>query len=253
MKFSFFAAPGEEASAAKKELTKRYGHVDASEADILVALGGDGTMLELLHYSCDMEQKVYGMNRGSVGFLTNPYELDDLVQRVERAIEITIHPLRMRCEDKYGKAYEALAFNEVSLFREQRQAAKIKVWVNGVERMEEMISDGVLVATPAGSTAYNLSADGPIIPLQAQVLAITPISPFRPRRWKGALLPNIAEIEFEMIEPGKRPVSATADYKEIRDVSKVSVRESRSIGKTLLFNPDHTLDERILKEQFLEV
>jgi NAD+ kinase len=158
----------------------------------------------------------------------------------------------MKCEDKYGKTYEALAFNEVSLFREQRQAAKIKVHVNGIERMEEMICDGVLVATPAGSTAYNLSADGPIIPLQAHVLAMTPISPFRPRRWKGALLPNVAEIHFEIIEPGKRPVSATADYQEIRDIKEVSVRESRSIGKTLLFNPDHTLDERILKEQFLE-
>lgn len=251
MKLAFFAAPGGEAQSAKKELVKLYGNVSEDEADIIVALGGDGTMLETLHHTIELNKPVYGMNRGSVGFLTNPYEAENLPERLADVLDIIIHPLRMNVVDKYGKTYEALAFNEVSLFREQRQAAKIKVSVNTVERIPELVCDGILVSTPAGSTAYNLSASGPILPLDANVLALTPISPFRPRRWRGAILPNTADFEFEVLEPGKRPVSATADNKEFRDVQKLSVHESRSIGRSLLFNPDHGLYERILTEQFI--
>ena len=253
MRLAFFAARGKEADAARQELTKLYGDCDIREADIIVALGGDGTMLEALHHTIelDMDKPVYGMNRGNVGFLTNPYHAEDLVNRLSNVLDILIHPLRMEAVDNNGDMYEALAFNEVSLFREQRQAAKIKVSVNDVERIPELVCDGVLVSTPAGSTAYNLSASGPIVPLDANILALTPISPFRPRRWRGALLPNTAQFGFEVLEADKRPVSATADNKEFRDIQRVSIHESRSISRRLLFNPDHGLYERILTEQFI--
>ena len=253
MKLSFFAARGEEAHVAKQELTRLYGDYDVQDADIIVALGGDGTMLEALHHTIalDMDKPVYGMNRGNVGFLTNPYHVESLVERLSNILEIVIHPLRMEAVDKQGNTHEALAFNEVSLFREQRQAAKIKVSVNDIERIPELVCDGVLVSTPAGSTAYNLSASGPIVPLDANILALTPISPFRPRRWRGALLPNTAQFGFEVLEADKRPVSATADNKEFRNIQKVNIHESRSISRRLLFNPDHGLYERILTEQFI--
>lgn len=253
MKLAFFAARGDEAHAAKQELVKLYGDYDTQDADVIVALGGDGTMLEALHHTIDldMDKPVYGMNRGNVGFLTNPYHVENLVERLSNILEIVIHPLLMQAVDKHGDSHEALAFNEVSLFREQRQAAKIKVFVNDIERIPELVCDGVLVSTPAGSTAYNLSASGPIVPLDANILALTPISPFRPRRWRGALLPNTAQFGFEVLEADKRPVSATADNKEFRDIQKVNIHESRSISRRLLFNPDHGLYERILTEQFI--
>ena len=253
MKLAFYVARGEEAHAAKQELTKLYGEFDIQDADVIVALGGDGTMLEALHHTIelDMDKPVYGMNRGNIGFLTNPYHIENLVERLSNILEIVIHPLRMEAVDKHGDIHEALAFNEVSLFREQRQAAKIKVSVNDIERIPELVCDGVLVSTPAGSTAYNLSANGPIVPLDANILALTPISPFRPRRWRGALLPNTAKFGFEVLEADKRPVSATADNKEFRDIQKVNIHESRSISRKLLFNPDHGLYERILTEQFI--
>ena len=253
MKLAFFAAPGDEAHAAKQELTRLYGDHSADDADVIVALGGDGTMLEALHYTIelDMDKPVYGMNRGNVGFLTNPYHVENLIERLSDVLEIVIHPLWMNAVDRHGDSHEALAFNEVSLFREQRQAAKIGVAVNEIERIPELVCDGVLVSTPAGSTAYNLSASGPILPLDANILALTPISPFRPRRWRGALLPNTAHFSFNVLEADKRPVSATADNKEFRNIQSVNIHESRSISRTLLFNPDHGLYERILTEQFI--
>jgi NAD+ kinase len=208
-------------------------------------------MLEALHETGSKDIPVYGMNRGSLGFLLNPYKPDDLVHRLEKAQRVTIHPLRMSATDHDGKTYESIAFNEVSLLRQVRQAAKIAIRIDGVERLDELICDGIMVATPAGSTAYNLSAHGPIIPLSANVLALTPISAFRPRRWRGALLPCSAQIEFDILEGDKRPVSATADDFEVRNVRKVSIQQADNVSKTVMFDPDYSLEERILKEQFL--
>ena len=253
-KFTFWSSSTEKATVAKKALVGLYGDVPLKEADALIVLGGDGSMLEAMHETLPYDKPVYGLNYGSVGFLMNPSHEDDfekLPERLKQARQTEIYPLRMAATDKYGKTYEAVAFNEVSLFREQRQAAKMKVFVNGDEHIEELVCDGALVATPAGSTAYNFSAGGPILPLNANLLALTPISAFRPRRWKGALLPQDVEIEIEIIEPGHRPVSATADFKEFRDVVKVSVRQSQGIRKILMFDPDHALGDRILREQFV--
>ncbi len=250
-KITFLAAQTDEADEALKVLTGLYGQYPPEEADVIVALGGDGTMLENLHKTMELEKPVYGMNRGGVGFLLNPYRAEELPERLANAQSVTIHPLRMQATCQDGREIEALAFNEVSLFRETRYAARVSITVDGIERMPELICDGVLVSTPAGSTAYNLSAHGPIMPLSANVLALTPISAFRPRRWRGALLPSHAEISFRVLEAKKRPVGVAADFREIRDVVQVDVRESRKIGCTLLFDPDHNLEERILKEQFL--
>jgi NAD+ kinase len=210
-------------------------------------------MLESLHKHMDRSVPIYGMNRGTVGFLMNEYSEDDLRARLERAEQVQLHPLRMIAEriSNNGETQTALAINEVSLLRESRQAAKIRVAIDGVVRLEELICDGMIVATPAGSTAYNLSAHGPIIPIGAPLMAMTPISAFRPRRWRGALLPGKAEVRFEILEARKRPVSATADYTEVRDVARVTIREDRSLTTNLLFDPEHNLEERILKEQFL--
>ena len=208
-------------------------------------------MLETLHRYLHRGVPIFGMHRGSVGFLMNGYAADGLRERIARAAPVRIHPLQMRATDVHGAEHEALAFNEVSLLRETRQTAKLRISIDHVVRVEELIADGVLVATPVGSTAYNFSAHGPIIPLGAGVLALTPISAFRPRRWRGALLPHAAEVRFDVLEAEKRPVSAVADYTEVRDVLSVTVRENRDLAFTLLFDPEHNLEERVLKEQFL--
>ncbi len=217
---------------------------------MIVALGGDGFMLRTLHRHQNLGKPVYGMKLGTVGFLLNQYHFDDLEGRIARAQATVLRPLRMQAHSESGATVEALAFNEVSLLRQTKQAAHVRVSLNGVVRIEELMCDGVLVATPAGSTAYNLSAHGPILPIGSQLLAMTPISPFRPRRWRGAVLPATTEIKFEILDPYKRPVSATADSNEVRDVIEVLVRESTEHTMTLLFDPEHNLEERILNEQF---
>jgi NAD+ kinase len=250
---AFVASDAEEAQTALDTLGRRYEHVPPEEADVIVALGGDGLMLESLHKHMDRSVPIYGMNRGTVGFLMNEYSEDDLRARLDRAEQVQLHPLRMIAERiaNNGETQTALAINEVSLLRESRQAAKIRVAIDDVVRLEELICDGMIVATPAGSTAYNLSAHGPIIPIGAPLMAMTPISAFRPRRWRGALLPGKAQVRFEILEAKKRPVSATADYTEVRDVTRVTIHEDRSLTTNLLFDPEHNLEERILKEQFL--
>lgn len=251
MKIHFIHSSSPEAQDAFKSLQLLYGQTEIADAEAVVALGGDGTMLEALHQSVGYQIPVYGMNRGSVGFLMNPFITEGLIEKIQTAHRQEIRPLSMKATDENGKTYDALAFNEVSLLREVRQAAKIKIIIDNVERLAELICDGVLVATPAGSTAYNLSAHGPIIPLSSDVLALTPISAFRPRRWRGALLPSHVSIRFEILESGKRPVSATADDFEVRQVRSVEISQNIEISKTILFDPDHSLEERILKEQFL--
>jgi NAD+ kinase len=247
---AILAAQNEAARAAQETLAARYGAAPPERADVIVALGGDGFMLETLHRFLRRGTPVYGMNRGSVGFLMNDYREDDLPARIAAAQAATLHPLRMLAEANGSAPVEALAINEVSLLRESRQAAKVRILVDGKERLAELICDGVLVSTPAGSTAYNLSAHGPIVPLDAKLLPLTPISAFRPRRWRGALLPADVEVVFEILEPDKRPVAAVADYTEVRDVRRVTVREAREVSLTLLFDPDHGLSERIIAEQF---
>jgi len=246
----FLAAATEKAAAARARLAARYGDAPAEQAAAIVALGGDGAMLETQHRLLGRNIPVYGMNCGSVGFLMNDYREDELLRRLAEAQAAVLHPLRMRTTAQDGTVQEALAINEVSLLREVRQAAKIRILVDGKVRLPELICDGVLVSTPAGSTAYNLSAHGPIVPLGANLLPLTPISAFRPRRWRGALLPADAEVVFEILEPGKRPVAAVADYTEVREVRRVEVREDRGVSLTLLFDPDHGLSERIIAEQF---
>lgn len=249
--FHFIAARTAEAQGAMADLVALYAQAPLDSADVVVALGGDGTMLAALHDSIGGNAPVYGMNLGSVGFLMNPYRRDDLPARVRAAQRVQVHPLAMVATDRAGAVHRALAFNEVSLLRQVRQAAKIGIQIDGVERLGELICDGILVATAAGSTAYNLSAHGPIIPFGSSILALTPISAFRPRRWRGALLPSHVRINFRILDPEKRPVSATADDVEVRDVAQVEIRQAEDVTKTILFDPDHSLEERILKEQFL--
>ena len=232
-------------------MRKRHHDVGAADADIIVALGGDGFMLQTLHAFLGTGKPIYGMNLGSVGFLMNEYRPDKLIERLDAAERAVVHPLRMKAHTARG-ATEALAFNEVSLLRQTRQAAKIRIVVDEKIRIGELICDGVLVSTPAGSTAYNQSAHGPILPIDAALLALTPISAFRPRRWHGALLPHRARTRFEILDPEKRPVSAVADDLEVRHVTIVDVAEDRSIAMTMLFDAGHSLDERILAEQFLD-
>jgi NAD+ kinase len=248
---AFVASDAPEAQQALAELRQRYGETPPETAECIVALGGDGFMLETLHRHLQRGVPIFGMHRGSVGFLMNGYSPDGLLERIARAAPVRIHPLQMRAVDMRGQEHAALAFNEVSLLRETRQTAKLRVTIDHIVRVEELSADGILVATPVGSTAYNLSAHGPIIPLGAGVLALTPISAFRPRRWRGALLPHAAEVRFDVLEAKKRPVSAVADYTEVRDVLTVEVRENRDLALTMLFDPEHNLDERVLKEQFL--
>lgn len=250
MRIHFVAAETLESADAVKLLINQYGQATKHDCDAIVALGGDGTMLETIHSTLDLNKPIYGMNRGSLGFLLNPYNPDGLIDRILHSHSVTLFPLKMTTRARDGKITEALAFNEVSLLRQSRQAAKLGISVDGIERMPELVCDGVIVATPAGSTAYNLSAHGPIIPLSANTLALTPISAFRPRRWRGALLPSHVKIRLEILEADKRPVSATADYTEVRDVAQVDIEQDDKTGLTLMFDPDHNLEERILKEQF---
>jgi NAD+ kinase len=239
-----------EADAAADHLRQRYGECPIEEAEYIVALGGDGLMLQTLHRVMRVGTPVYGMNFGSVGFMMNAFSEDDLPARLAAAQSTRIFPLSMQVTDVHGHRQEALALNEVSLFRSSHQAAKIRIAVDDAPRLEELICDGVLVATPAGSTAYNLSAHGPILPIEAPLLALTPISPFRPRRWRGAILSNRAVVKFTTLESEKRPVSAVADNKEFQNVLEVTVREDRSYSVTLLFDPGTSLEERVLSEQF---
>jgi NAD+ kinase len=250
-KIAFVAAHSDAAQAALAELQALYPHVDEREADAIVALGGDGLMLETLHAHMRRGVPIYGMNRGTVGFLMNEYRVDGLMERLDAASPVKLNPLKMKARTMRGTMTEAFAINEVSLLRETRQAAKLKITVDGVERIPELVCDGILLATPAGSTAYNLSAHGPILPLNSSVLALTPISAFRPRRWRGALLDRSARVEIDILEGDKRPVSAVADMTEVRDVAKVKIKCDRKTAMTLLFDPDQHLSERILKEQFL--
>jgi NAD+ kinase len=247
---AFVAAPHDAAQEALATLTARYGNTPADQAGTIVALGGDGFMLETLHGTLDRDVAVYGMNLGSVGFLMNEFHEEGLSERIARAERQTLHPLRMTARTMAGATSEAIAINEVSLLRETRQTAKLRISIDGKVRLEELVCDGALVATPAGSTAYNLSAHGPILPIGAELLALTPISAFRPRRWRGALLPETATVAFEVLEPTKRPVSAVADSVEVRDVVEVTVAIDQTKTLTLLFDPEHNLEERIIVEQF---
>jgi len=254
MKFDRVAFAASDAEAARDALVKlrhRYGSVSMEDADVIVALGGDGFMIATLHDVMTRNIPVYGMNRGSVGFLMNDFNEDGLSERLQSAQETIVHPLRMKAVDQEGQSFEILAINEVSMLRATRQAAKIAISVDGATRLDELICDGVLVATPAGSTAYNLSAHGPILPIEAELLAVTPISAFRPRRWRGALLPMRAKVRFDVLEPEKRPVNAVADSTEIKAVDWVEAEVAKDVSLRLLFDPGHTLDERILREQFL--
>ena len=248
---AFVASEAEPAQKALQELRQRYGTIATDDATVIVPLGGDGFMLETLHRFVTQGVPIFGMHRGSVGFLMNSYRVDDLVGRIATAQPVELHPLEMAATDLAGICQRAMAFNEVSLLRESRQAAKLRVSVDSIVRLDELMADGVLVCTPVGSTAYNFSAYGPIIPLGAGVLGLTPISAFRPRRWRGALLPHGARVRIEALETDKRPVSAVADFTEVRDVVAVEIHENRDIAMTLLFDHEANLEERVLKEQFL--
>jgi NAD+ kinase len=250
LRIAVVAAETEAAQQAQEELGRRYDCVPPEGAEVIVPLGGDGFMLETLHRFLSKGVPIFGMHRGSVGFLMNAYRPDGLLDRISSAQPVVLHPLEMTTIDEHGGRCRALAINEVSLLRESRQAAKLRIIVDGVVRIDELMADGILVATPVGSTAYNLSAHGPIIPLGAGILALTPISAFRPRRWRGALLPHQAQVRIDALETDKRPVSAVADFTEARDVVAVEIHENRDIAMTLLFDREFNLEERVLKEQF---
>ncbi len=249
-RIAFVASPIAEAQQALVRLTKRYGNASPDTADVIVALGGDGLMLQTLHKFMHAGKPIYGMHRGTVGFLMNEYYDDKLRERLAAARITVIHPLLMRARDADGELVEFHAFNDVHLFRQTYQAARLRILIDGKERLPELVGDGVLVSTPAGSTAYNLSAQGPIIPITASLMALTPISPFRPRRFRGALLPDTAQVRVEVLEPEKRPVAAVADHDEVRAVCSVDIQMDHSIATQMLFDPGHSLDERILREQF---
>jgi NAD+ kinase len=249
-RIAFIAGQSAEAREACARLQSAYGNAAPADADVLVPLGGDGLMLQTLHKFMNSGKPIYGMHRGTVGFLMNDFSLDRLRERLAAAKNTIIHPLLMRARDEQDRTHEHRAINEVSLFRQSAQAAHLRILIDGQERLEELIADGVLVATPAGSTAYNLSVQGPIIPINAPLLALTPISPFRPRRWRGALLPDKARITVEILEADKRPVAAVADHDEVRSVRSVEISMDAGVAIHLLFDPGHNLDERILREQF---
>jgi NAD+ kinase len=249
-RIAFVASTTPEARDACTQLQKRYGHAEPAEADVIVALGGDGLMLQTLHKFMNSGKPIYGMHRGTVGFLMNEFVVDGLIERISAAHTTVIHPLSMQALDVDGNTHERRAINEVSLFRQSAQAAHLRILVDGQERLAELVADGVLVATPAGSTAYNLSVQGTIIPINAPLLALTAISPFRPRRWRGALLPDKAKVTIEIQDADKRPVAAVADNDEVRSVRCVNISMDHSISLNMLFDPGHNLDERILREQF---
>ena len=251
MKIAFYTAETKTAQHAYDALTSQYDEVPLDNAEVIVALGGDGSMLHALHESLERNVPVFGMNRGSIGFLLNEYRENDLIGRIENAVEYKLHPLKMEVECIDKEKHTSYAINEVSLLRQTHQAARLKISVDDIVRLEELICDGVIVSTPAGSTDYNLSAHGPIIPLSADILALTPISAFRPRRWRGALLPHTSDICIEIQDPEDRPVAAVADYHEMRRVKWVRITEDRSKTLSLLFDPELNLDERIRKEQFM--
>ncbi len=250
-KIAFLASSVDIAQEARETLAARYGDTPADEAQVIVALGGDGFMLHTLHKTQNLPAPVYGMNRGTVGFLMNEYAEDDLLFRLAAAEEAIINPLRMRARCVDGSETELLAINEVSLLRQGPQAAKLRIYVDDKLRMKELACDGALVATPAGSTAYNYSAHGPIVPIGSDVLALTPVAAYRPRRWRGALLPKRARVRFEVIQPEKRPVMADADGRSVRGVEQVEIASEPSVAHHLLFDPGHGLDERLLREQFV--
>ena len=250
-RLALLASPADEAQSALAAMTRMHGVHAPQDADVVVALGGDGFMLQTLHRHGALGKPVYGMKLGTVGFLMNQFrDADDLHERIAAAEPAVLHPLEMLAQTESGATVGSLAYNEVSLLRQTRQAAHVSIELNGQVRLDELICDGVMVATPGGSTAYNFSASGPILPLGANVMALTPIAPFRPRRWRGAVLKSGTEVRFRVLDPHKRPVSATADSHEVRDVTEVLVREQRERSVTLLFDPEHNLEERILAEQF---
>lgn len=251
MRIAFAAAATDIAQTALHMLSARYGNVAFETADIVVSLGGDGFMLETLHRVLGHNIPVYGINYGTIGFLMNVQTEDELRDRLSKAQATVLHPLHMVATTVDGQVREGLGFNDVFLFRQTRQTSRIRIEVDGKIRMEELICDGVIVATPAGSTAYNLSAHGPIVPLSANILPLTPISAFRPRRWRGALLPSTAVVRLTLMDTDKRPTAAVADFMEIRDVAEVVVQQDHRRGATILFDPDHGLSERITAEQFI--
>lgn len=250
-KISFQASQSPAAQASLVEMEAAFGNVPVEQADVIVALGGDGFMLETLHSTDEIDVPVYGMNRGTVGFLMNEYSTKDVRARIEAAEEVVIHPLRMLAQCENGDRFEALAINEVSLLRSGAQAAKLRISVDGRVRMEELVCDGALLATPAGSTAYNYSAHGPIVPIGAEILALTPMAAYRPRRWRGALLPMSATVRFDVLEHEKRPVAAVADSKESRNVISVEISSAQDLNHRILFDPGHGLEERFIREQFV--
>ena len=247
---AFISSGVDEARAAQERLTRRYRGVAPDAADVIVALGGDGFMLQTLHAFMNTGKPIYGINCGSVGFLMNELDESRLPERIAAAAATNVHPLAMKAVDAAGKRYKAYAINEVSLLRQSYQAAKLTIEIDGKTRLEELICDGLLVATPAGSTAYNLSAHGPILPIYAPLLAITPISAFRPRTWRGALIPDRATVRVTALETDKRPINAVADNVEFKSVVEVTVSQDRKAQSVILFDPDHSWDERILTEQF---
>ena len=249
-RLAFLASERPEAQKARKRLIKLYGDAAEDQADVVVALGGDGFMLETLHRTLPAARPIYGMNRGSLGFLMNDYREADLIERIQAAEKAEIRPLAMTAVTVDGVEHKALAINEVSRLRQTHQSAKLRILIDGKERLSELVCDGLLLATPAGSTAYNLSAHGPIIPIDAQALALTPISAFRPRRWRGALLPHTAKVVIEVIDAGPRPVSAVADNFEVRDVASVHIAEDRKRKLSILFDAGRGLKERVIAEQF---
>ena len=253
IKIACVADSSDKAQEAYEALKRKYEFIeDVEQADAIVALGGDGFMLHSLHEYMKMEKPIYGMNCGTVGFLMNEFREEKLIESINGSKSYDLHPLHMIATDEDGKEHHALAINEVSLLRQTRQAANLKISIDGKMRMEDLACDGILLATPAGSTAYNLSAHGPIIPIKAEILALTPISPFRPRRWRGALISHKAVVTIDVHNPSKRPVSAVADYTEVRNVVRVEIKEERSKNIQLLFDPGHSLEERIIREQFTD-
>jgi NAD+ kinase len=249
-RIAFVASAVAEAQKARRRLAQRYGDARPETADVIVALGGDGLMLTTLQRFMNSGKPIYGMHRGTVGFLMNEFAESNLHERLAAAQVTVIHPLLMRARDVAGRIHRHHAINEVSVFRQTYQAARLRVLVDGKERLTQLIADGILLSTPAGSTAYNFSVQGPIIPIDAPLLALTPISPFRPRRFRGALLPDRARVTIEVLEIEKRPVAAVADHNEVRSVRTVEINMDHSIAMNLLFDPGHSLDERIISEQF---